>query len=104
MSRDEVAAESVGRKETRLEVDQVADLEVAEVGEPEGFGEEIEGGPVAGRVGDRQAAAIVGDAIAGFGGGEKGRLDREPQTTQGSGSEFDDATGGMDETREHAWK
>lgn len=74
MARHEVATEAIGGKETGLEIKQVTDLQLTEVGQSERLREQVKRSPIPGVLGHREAAAVMGDAIAGPNSGEQGRL------------------------------
>ena len=72
MAGHEVASQSVGREKARFQVDDRASPEVAEVGQPESLGEQVEAGLIAMGVHDGQAATVSRDAVTDLGVGEQG--------------------------------
>ena len=72
MPGHEVPTQPVGRQEAGFNIDDRAWAEVAEIGQSERLGEEVEAGLLAPWVDDRQTAAIGSDTVARLGGGEQG--------------------------------
>lgn len=103
MALDEVAAKAVADLHGAFEVDEGAGGEIAEAGDAEGLGEEVEGEGGGGEIdgGDSKAAAVDGDAVAeGDLRGEGGRMEEEAGALAFF-FEGEDGGGGFDEAGEH---
>ncbi|MEY3853795.1 MAG: hypothetical protein RI910_2775 [Verrucomicrobiota bacterium] len=96
MARHEVSAHPVGGQQAGLKVDHRAWLEVAEVGQAERLGEQVEAGAVALGIDHGQAAAVGRDAVAGLGGGEQGVREGQAGAVLLAGRDVDDLAGSLD--------
>ena len=97
----EVSAEAVGGQEARLDVDQVSGAEVAQVGQAQGLGEQVEGRLIAGRVDHGQAAAVGRDAVAGLRLAQQGMPEGEAGALAAARLKGDDLGGSLDQSGEH---